>query len=613
MSCVYIAYKLCILAKLNGVLGYRLETIECQIRGGFMIFMNNDGIVKKLKLFISSNFLCGMALLSLSIPAASATDNKCTDLLTASSSTHPNHDIDQQVYALNLKSKDRFYYSAILQSPEGRYLGREIRYNQGTNEFRFHEDGTVEFIQQIIQPKLETRDFLPDLRPATEFSLTHEVRPVLYELNDRQSILSDVYLVSVKLPHKTHVIEVDFPREKGMEEVAKAVMSSLRMLPALHLDSITQIRINERISSVKPTHYAETFRSIIDIFPIAFDQFLSRSPEALHFMRHEYAHTISFKLWGKLNPPKGYIQTILKDSASISRYGDTNWVENFAEGMDLYLAVNWGQFNEQAKFIYPSRFAINDRIFMPDWKSWAEQIAQQENRETLPAEEEVKKIVVPPKTQWVVDHLRNSSSERDNLRYTAFMNLIHVLENYQFPSLEKGIQQAKLPSDILAKIQKESKGIMSVKDLVHTNELKDAFALGAAGRTPRWQYEIITEARQLKGWREAYREFGIDWQTDQDHTRHFLEKLKESGKPIVFLVPNEVLDFPRSEFTKKEFLMILKDPNLLKRTIFVFGAYNLFDDQRIRNLFTETRFSESNLNSLMLRVFGFEGTGTWDD
>jgi len=213
------------------------------------------------------------------------------------------------------------------------------------------------------------------------------------------------------------------------------------------------------------------------------------------------------------------------------------------------------------------------------------------------------KFNVPDEIQRTIERMRGSGN-RDTLdRVKAFDELVKILESFRFPDFQKGILDSKLPQDILRKIERESKGLISVERLALDDDFKGAIALGPSGRTPRWQYEIVTQGRSLVPWGKAYREFGIDWTTDAEHTKHFLKAIENDDRGIVFLVPQNFLNFSAGEITKKEFQMILENQKLLSKTVFVFGAYDLFHDRKIISLFESTRLSDYDLNLLMMNVF----------
>lgn len=320
--------------------------------------------------------------------AANAEKDDCPSLLEIGElapqfrSASSIHTIDSQVFELNLRTDSQFFFSDRIWNRDGTSF-REIRYNQGLNVFLYREGKRPVFIERLAEDRGATLKTPgdPDLRPAQNFQrVGHEVRPENYDYNSGRVILSDVYTFEIQLPGKVHRLELAVPQGHSLENVANAVLASITQLPALHLDSISKIRINPRPSSLVATHSMMTTKSIIDVFPECFKEFLGRTPKALHLMRHEYGHTIAFKLWGRLAPPSEYFQNAHSDGVSISEYGDVSSIEDFGEGMAVYLNTQAGLTNSHARILYPSRFAMNDRIFKPGWREWAKEMAAKDSR-----------------------------------------------------------------------------------------------------------------------------------------------------------------------------------------------------------------------------------------
>ena len=71
---------------------------------------------------------------------------------------------------------------------------------------------------------------------------------------------------------------------------------------------------------------------------------------------------LSVKRFGSSYPGKKWIRAIKKDDTSISKYGDTDPEENFAEAMRVYIQTDGGTKNPQAVKGFANRFKILDKL-----------------------------------------------------------------------------------------------------------------------------------------------------------------------------------------------------------------------------------------------------------
>lgn len=120
-------------------------------------------------------------------------------------------------------------------------------------------------------------------------------------------------------------------------------------------------------------------------------------------------------------------------------------------------------------------------------------------------------------------------------------------------------------------------------------EAKGAYSLGltTAGGV-KGIYFHIADSLGLVKWPDAYKKvFGPDWSkmnwSQQDITDQFLNKiLEDNQKYIVFFLPNDALN--KGRFTKEEMEFFIRNPDKLKRVIFVLGAYDIVDEKDYQQL-----------------------------
>ncbi len=126
------------------------------------------------------------------------------------------------------------------------------------------------------------------------------------------------------------------------------------------------------------------------------------------------------------------------------------------------------------------------------------------------------------------------------------------------------------------------------------SEARGAYALGlSAAGGMKGIYFHISDALGLVKWPDAYKQvFGpgwgkMDWKRS-DITDRFINGILDSNdKFIVFFLPN---DAPaQGRFTREELEFFLRNPDKLKRVIFVLGAYDIVDKQDYQKLIAANR------------------------
>ena len=185
------------------------------------------------------------------------------------------------------------------------------------------------------------------------------------QFRDAKTLLAWVDTTDKKL----HAIGITIPVDLGPAEekrVIAAIYQVLEHLPEKHIESVKQFRVNmepdihdlARGGTALATANRE---GIIDIYPAGFNA--ASSADVLKTTRHEIGHTIAVKLWKSFEPPAEWIEAINADNVSVSTYGDTGSVEDFAEAVMIYLSSDAGKKTASYRKTYEHRFAYLDKLF----------------------------------------------------------------------------------------------------------------------------------------------------------------------------------------------------------------------------------------------------------
>lgn len=90
--------------------------------------------------------------------------------------------------------------------------------------------------------------------------------------------------------------------------------------------------------------------------------------------------------------------------------------------------------------------------------------------------------------------------------------------------------------------------------------------------------EFFSSARGLKHWTDGYEEMGLKKRVrTPGHVEEYMTKITASGKPVVFLVPPDIMR--HQGITRAELDWLLAHPQRLKNVHFVFGAYDLLSPE----------------------------------
>ena len=79
-------------------------------------------------------------------------------------------------------------------------------------------------------------------------------------------------------------------------------------------------------------------------------------------MQHKLGHVMAYHEYGRFEPDQEWHDAILADNRSVSKYGDKNPEEDFAEAMAVYLLTNAGLAHPDIVRQYAHRFEILDEI-----------------------------------------------------------------------------------------------------------------------------------------------------------------------------------------------------------------------------------------------------------
>jgi hypothetical protein len=143
--------------------------------------------------------------------------------------------------------------------------------------------------------------------------------------------------------------------------------------------------------------------------------------------------------------------------------------------------------------------------------------------------------------------------------------------------------------DKVALLRTHSRGVIGINEFLPMRaELGSGYLL-AADRI-NFTSEFFSRMQGLKHWSDGYREVRVFYRAN-NHTDEYLSKITQTGKPIVFLVPPNLMDHPG--ITRNEMLWLLEDPaNRMKNVTFVFGAYDIFPEEVIERFGRQRNWDE---------------------
>lgn len=242
----------------------------------------------------------------------------------------------------------------------------EIQYSKSPESLLHSESLRNKMHQALVYFSPSTRS-IPLLAHHSFDIFRHNDQLLTYpSVPGQPKLMSRVYTLDFVFHKITVVIPTSY-----LKNVSPYVLfASLAQLPVRRSFAFKLIRINPE-DSVLDIHFQSTIYSkdhrsamiahkeIIDVFPgspiTAADanQFISD-------LRHEYGHLLAFSIYKSMVPLQydGFID----DQNSVSKYGDTNVGEDFAEAMSVYLTED-GDFSwKGSRKKFPNRFRIIDEI-----------------------------------------------------------------------------------------------------------------------------------------------------------------------------------------------------------------------------------------------------------
>ena len=88
-----------------------------------------------------------------------------------------------------------------------------------------------------------------------------------------------------------------------------------------------------------------------------------------YILAHELGHVFHWNKFSRLEPEKNWLDAIKKDGTSVSKYGDTNSAEDFAEAMRVYIQTDGGTKDPQVMKDFANRFEILDKLMKQSIKN----------------------------------------------------------------------------------------------------------------------------------------------------------------------------------------------------------------------------------------------------
>ncbi|MBI4919225.1 protein kinase family protein, partial [archaeon] len=147
-------------------------------------------------------------------------------------------------------------------------------------------------------------------------------------------------------------------------------------------------------------------------------------------------------------------------------------------------------------------------------------------------------------------------------------------------SLEQELSLSGLNSEQIRLLRTESSGVIDVEEyLQRIPEFKGDYGLGITNY--RYAYVALTKLGGLVDWEEAYQDF---FGNTEPKTGQFMNRLTSSDKKTVFFVPRNVFGYLDYSITKSELYWLLENPERMKNVVFVFGAYDLIPQERLKEI-----------------------------
>lgn len=158
----------------------------------------------------------------------------------------------------------------------------------------------------------------------------------------------------------------------------------------------------------------------------------------------------------------------------------------------------------------------------------------------------------------------------------AFQALAAPFQRLKQPPLEELVKATGLSPEQFALLETNAKGVMDVEGFLKIREgLGRGYLLAKDSMNQTSQ--IFSNRMGLRHWIDGYDNVGMRmrWKHPDPayHTPEFLTKITDTGEPIVFLVPPDIMN-GTTGFTRAEMRWVLDHPERLKNMYFFFGAYD---------------------------------------
>lgn len=182
---------------------------------------------------------------------------------------------------------------------------------------------------------------------------------VTHTFNNGQEACANAYSTAIR-KHRVKILEPSSrPADVWLPD-AQSIAMALATLSDQQLRNIATVVIEPSPFGDNPTAVAcsDLHVPVIHYFPRS-----EPHPQGdLDWVfQHEGAHRYQVELGHRAK--KDWSAAIAKDQRSISSYGDTNHVEDFAEAVLLYAMTKGTPCEETARAFFPARFKILDRLF----------------------------------------------------------------------------------------------------------------------------------------------------------------------------------------------------------------------------------------------------------
>lgn len=164
--------------------------------------------------------------------------------------------------------------------------------------------------------------------------------------------------------------------------------------------------------------------------------------------------------------------------------------------------------------------------------------------------------------------------------------------------LVKEMELAGLSGEEIASLRSHAASVTDFKDfLLNAPNFREATIIGLN------QCNIIpgfSESLQAREYGDAYEEFFGEFKNRPE----FMSRLTAQNKPIIFLVPSQLMNHPKAGVTKKEMQWALQHPDKMSGIHFVFGAYEYVQKKKFQHIpYRDLGKAHRYMDDLTTRLF----------